>query len=78
MAGNTVIQVPTDLTDEVLVTRFFNMAMEQLTANTDRIKSITDSMSVISKLNQTISNPPTQTEVQAISDKVDELLNSFN
>lgn len=28
----------------------------------------------VADLNQTISNPPTQTEVQAISDKVDALL----
>lgn len=28
----------------------------------------------IADLNQTITNPPTQAEVQAISDKVDELL----
>ena len=30
--------------------------------------------SAIADLNQTISNPPTQAEVQAISDKIDELL----
>lgn len=28
----------------------------------------------VSDLNQTITNPPTQAEVQALSDKVDELL----
>lgn len=32
---------------------------------------------VIADLNQTISNPPTQAEVQAISDKVDEILAEF-
>lgn len=31
----------------------------------------------ISDLNQTISDPPTQAEVQAISDKVDEILNAL-
>lgn len=31
----------------------------------------------VADLNQTISNPPTQTEVQDISDKVDELLDAL-
>lgn len=33
-----------------------------------------NSMPVIADLNQTVSSPPTQAEVQAISDKVDALL----
>jgi hypothetical protein len=31
-------------------------------------------VAAIADLNQTITNPPTQAEVQAISDKIDELL----
>ena len=34
-------------------------------------------MITISDLNQTISSPPTQAEGQAISDKIDEMLQSF-
>lgn len=36
--------------------------------------SHTHSKSTVNDLNQTITNPPTQAEVQAISDKIDELL----
>ncbi|MCG7945865.1 MAG: hypothetical protein N0C84_05905 [Candidatus Thiodiazotropha taylori] len=38
---------------------------------------ITDKMQPINDLNQTISATPTQSEVQAISDKVDELLGNL-
>jgi len=31
----------------------------------------------VADLNQTITNPPTQAEVQAISNKIDELLSSL-
>jgi len=34
-------------------------------------------ISNLALLNQTITNPPTQAEVQAISDKIDALLNIF-
>jgi len=36
-----------------------------------------DKAPAVTKLNQTISDPPTQSEVQAISDKVDELIGSL-
>ena len=38
---------------------------------------IVDKMQTTTDLNQTISDPPTQAEVQAISDKVDELLSNL-
>lgn len=53
-----------DVVDDV-ATRT-NLGLGEM-AVADRIAAITD-------LSQTISNPPTQAEVQAISDKVDEIL----
>ena len=41
---------------------------------TNMIEIIELQASAITDLNQTITNPPTQAEVQAISDKVDEIL----
>ncbi len=39
-----------------------------------RLIALTKQIAAVADLNQTISNPPTQAEVQAISDKIDELL----
>lgn len=41
---------------------------------TELIRLVNLRASAIADLNQTISNPPTQAEVQAISDKVDAIL----
>ena len=39
-----------------------------------RLIGLTKPIGAVADLDQTISNPPTQAEVQAISDKIDELL----
>lgn len=43
----------------------------------DRIVLAQAQLATIALLGQTISDPPTQSEVQDISDKIDELLTAF-
>ncbi len=43
----------------------------------DNIDFVREHLNVIQPLGLTVSNPPTQAEVQAIADKLDELLNSL-
>ena len=63
--STTLVNIPTQWTaDRVTVATM--QLMEDWTKR-PRIEAVAD-------LNQTISNPPTQAEVQAISDKIDELL----
>ena len=63
--STTKVNIPTQLsTDRVLQGTL--QLMEDWTKR-PRIEAVAD-------LNQTISDPPTQAEVQAISDKIDELL----
>lgn len=38
------------------------------------LQAISKKVAAVANLNQTLSNPPTQAEAQAISDKIDELL----
>ena len=48
-------------------------------AMADAARSVTNSMvSGVDPLPGTVSNPPTQAEVQAIADKLDELINSLS
>ncbi len=43
----------------------------------DNIDNLREHLNVVQPLGLTVSNPPTQAEVQAIADKLDELLNSL-
>jgi hypothetical protein len=49
-------------------------ATSMLDAATTLLQGLVKQSTAVTDLNQVISNPPTQAEVQAISDKVDELL----
>ena len=53
--------------------------IEEAVASFDELRALADAipMAAIADLDQTITDPPTQTEVQALSDKVDALLGAL-
>jgi len=53
------------------------LSLGAATSPEDGVRGGIFQMITISDLNQTISSPPTQAEGQAISDKIDEMLQSF-
>jgi len=88
--GSTFIQVPQDVENPQQLRRFLSQLIQQIdvafsntgyldngfVAKKDLPSLATDNpkQDFIDSLDQTISDPPTQEEVQAISDKVDEIL----
>lgn len=68
MAVNTTkVNIPTQLDPNNQRVLLSTLQLVEDFANNPRIEAVAD-------LSQTISDPPTQAEVQAISDKIDELL----
>jgi hypothetical protein len=65
--NTTKVNIPTQLDPNNQRVLLSTLQLVEDFANNPRIEAVTD-------LNQTISDPPTQAEVQAISDKIDELL----
>lgn len=74
MAGNnqsTLSQIPSDLSDLISLRLF----LTNLVTKVDELYTFRGSESVkIEPLNLTVSNPPTQAEIQRISDKLDEII----
>jgi hypothetical protein len=57
--------------------RFHQLQDKVINFDTGKSLMKTSVAAAVNDLDQTISNPPTQTEVQDLSDKVDELLTSL-
>lgn len=74
MAGNnqsTLSQIPSDLSDLISLRLF----LTNLVTKVDELYTFRGYESVkIEPLNLTVSNPPTQAEIQRISDKLDEII----
>ena len=62
VANGKISETPPELSQNARTAIFF----EELRKRTN--------IAAVADLNQTITNPPTQAEVQAISDKIDEIL----
>lgn len=69
MAGK-FIQVPQNLQDPIQLRRFLSSLVTS-------IDDLSKSKGAVTNLNQTITDPPTQVEVQALSNKLDELLGAL-
>lgn len=57
-----LLKIPPPLSNDRLLAEYFAKLGKRV------------NIAAIADLNQTITNPPTQAEVQAISDKIDEIL----
>ena len=81
MANSTIVQIPFDLSDPVVMHRFYDV----IVTNIDTILgnrgtttfTLNEKQEAIDSLNQTIASVPTQSEVQALSNKMDEVLESL-